>query len=615
MSQRIGAVGGAGRMGAILAWTLLLGAGLQASAKEADAPPATLPYTTSQGIVLQDLHARLAWIADDARRGRDTTSPEAVEVSAHIATCFERMGLRPLGSEGWFQPFEVPEPILGPGNSLRIEVDGHTTSHEVEKDWNPFSVSGAASVQGEVVFAGYGIRAPERGYDDLAGIDVQGKVLLVLRKNPGWQEAKHASFLQKVKVAAEAGAAALLLCNDPATTKDGADRIGHWSASLGAPAASAPIPYAFISQAMAERLVATLGTDLAGLESRLRSSGPATCVLPGARVDITTTLHATRGANARNVVGFLPGRDPDLAQEVVVLGAHYDHVGLGWFGSTGGAAAAGQIHNGADDNGSGTAALLELAEWFAAPAQRPRRSLLFIAFTGEERGLLGSRYWVDHPTVPLDDIVAMINLDMIGRSREGRLQVGGVGTAAGLQDLVAGCNAVHRLNVMWDPGGLAPSDSTSFFTKDLPVLFFFTLLHEDYHRPSDDVERIAFDDMLRIVHLVRDTTCCIADADERLVFTKPPTPPRPPRLGVQLSAEPHGVGVVVEGVVPGGPAAEGGLLPGDVIVSLAGQATRDREGLVAALRRLEPGKRVDLVVLRGEERTTLRVLLAAPDGR
>lgn len=587
-----------------------LRSGLAGEATVATGAPAPAPFASEQ------LRERLAWLAHDDRRGRDTTSTEAVEVSAWIAAAWERAGLLPRGVEGtWFQPFAVPEPVLGEGNRLETIVDGAVESHAVEKDWNPFSVSGCGEVEGDVVFAGFGIRAPERNYDDLAGIDVAGKVVLVFRKNPGWQEAQHAAFLTKLKVLSEAGATAVLLCNNPETTAGGSDGIGHWSASLGAPAASASIPYLFVSQAIAQRLLATAGLELAQVENALRTTGPASRDLPGVRVRLATSLAKTEGKNARNVVGWLPGYDPDVAEEVVVLGAHFDHVGLGLFGSTGGAEAVGQIHNGADDNGSGTTLLLALADWFSRPENRPRRSMQFIAFTGEERGLLGSAYYVAHPTIPLEDVVAMLNLDMVGRCREGRLHVGGVGTAEGLQELVAACNAAAPLSITWDPGGAAPSDSTSFFRKGLPVLFFFTMLHADYHRPSDDIEHIEFDSMERIGRLVAAVAAEIADRDERLVFTRPPEPPRPPRIGLQLSPEADALGVRVESVVPRGPAAEGGVLPGDVLTSLAGQVVRTREDLLRALGRLEPGKRVEVGLLREGEPLTLAVVLGARQGR
>jgi hypothetical protein len=368
-----------------------------------------------------------------------------------------------------------------------------------------------------------------------------------------------------------------------------------------------------VSQDVARRILGV--QDLAGIETALRQQGPQSRLLDGVRVRVRTALATVTQANARNVVGLLPGRDPAVADEVVVVGAHYDHVGLGLFGSTGGAAAAGQVHNGADDNGSGTVALMELAEWFASGVNRPRRSVLFVAFTGEERGLLGSRHFVDHPTVALGDVVAMVNLDMVGRSRDGQLEVGGVGTAEGLQDLVAKANERHGLRIQWDPQGEAPSDSMSFFLKGLPVLFFFTGLHEDYHKPTDDVERINFADMARVCRLCGDVTREIAERDERLVFTRPPEPPRPPVLGIRPSPEPDSRGIVVSQVVPGGPAATGGVQDADVIVSIAGQIVRDPQSLRAVLLKLEAGKTVPVVVLRDDREITLKVTLGARGGR
>jgi aminopeptidase YwaD len=584
-------------------------------------PPASAgesasPYVPE--VTEQDLRRRLTFFAADHFRGRDTIAPEAVRASDWIAQEWARMGLLPKGTDGgWFQPFQVPQPILGSGNLLRVTTpDSEVRGYAVEKEWNPFSVTGSGGAEGEVVFAGYGISAPGKphDYDDYAGLDVKGKVVLVFRKNPGWREQRHAAFLQKLKVAAEKGAAALLLCNNPETTSaaQGEDTIGHWSASLGAPAGAGPIPYAFVSQDIARTLLTSTGKTLEELEGALRKDGPQSQLLPGTRVQIETALSTTKEMNARNVVGFLPGHDPDVCDEVVVLGAHYDHIGLGTFGSLGGRDAAGQIHNGADDNGSGSVSLLELAEWFGAPGNSTRRSLLFIAFTGEERGLLGSRHFVAHPTVPLDDIVAMLNMDMVGRSREGRMEIGGVGTAVGLKDIVAQANADIGMKVQWDPGGEAPTDSTSFFRKKIPVLFFFTGLHEDYHRPADDVERINFPDMLRIGHLVRRVARDIADADERLVYTDPPVPPRPPRIGIMPSPESDPRGIVVAQVPPNGPAGQAGMEAGDILVSLADHVVRDLQSLRAALGKLSAGKTVTAVILRADERITLKITLAAP---
>jgi len=570
-------------------------------------------------IVERDLRKRLTWVADDARKGRDTISPEAVTVSQWIATQWGAMGLLPKGTESWYQPFIVPQPILKPGNLLEVEMADDKVTYEVEKDWNPFSLSASGAAEGDVVFAGYGISAPEERfkYDDYADIDVKGKIVLVFRKNPGWREVRHAAFTAKLAEAHKHGAAAVLLCNNPATVAGagGQDAIGHWSANLGAPAGSGPLPYAFVSQRVAERLLAPTGKSLTEIETALRKTGPASRVLEGAHVRLQTAMATTSSANARNVIGFLPGRDPALSDQVVVLGAHYDHVGLGYFGSTGGPSAAGKIHNGADDNGSGTVSLMELAEWFSAGDHRPRRSLLFIAFTGEERGLLGSRHYVAHPTVPLEDTVAMLNMDMVGRSKDGRLEMGGVGTAEGLQALVATANEKHGLKITWDQQGVAPTDSTSFFRKGLPVLFFFTGLHADYHKPTDDVALINFADMTRICRLVRDVCAEIANREERLVFTRPPAPKRPPRIGIQPSREPDARGIVVARVVPGGPAAEAGMETADIIMSIAGRVVRDIQSLRTVMLSLEAGKTVPFVVMRGDEQIALKVTLAEPARR
>ncbi|MDJ0522770.1 MAG: M28 family peptidase [Planctomycetota bacterium] len=565
-------------------------------------------------IVERDLRKRLAWLADDARQGRDTISEHAVTASQWIADQWQAMGLLPKGTEGWFQPFIVPQAVLKPGNELEVRVGSDSASYEVEKDWNPFSISRSATVEGEVVFAGYGITATEErfgGYDDYAGIDVKGKIVLIFRKNPGWRETRHASFTRKVSNAHQKGAAAVLLCNNPATVRQSGDKdvIGHWSASLGAPAGSGPIPYAFISQEIAEKLLASTGKSLAQLEAALRKDGPQSQLLENASVKLRTAMATTKDANARNVLGFLPGRDPAVSNEVVVLGAHYDHVGLGYFGSTGGPSAAGKIHNGADDNGSGTVTLLELAEWFARGENRPRRSLLFIAFTGEERGLLGSRHYVNNPTIPIADTVAMLNMDMVGRSKDGRMQMGGVGTAKGLKDLVARANEAHGLKITWDPQGTAPTDSTSFFRKGLPVLFFFTGLHADYHKPTDDIERINYADMHRICQLVRDVCTEIAEREERLVFTRPPPRRRAPTIGIRPSPEPDARGLVVAMVVPNGPAAKAGMEPADIITRIAGRVIRDIQTLRQVMVTLEAGKTVPFVVLRDGKEVTLKVTL------
>lgn len=568
-----------------------------------------LAPTSGTGITTADLHAHLALLAGDAYEGRYTTDEGGRRAAAYVAASFARSGLTPLGVDGtWYQPYVVPQPVLGEGNLLEASAGERREAFRVTHDWNPVSVAPSASASGGLVFAGYGITAKDQR-DDYAGLEARGRVVLVLRRAPSQALARHAPLLSKLARAAEAGAAALLVVNDAGTLQDeGADALLPWNAPIGAPVGSARIPFGFVTRACAERLLALGGLTLEGLEARAQA-GPASTAVPGAEVRLTTAIARTTTENARNVVGFLAGRDPEVNDEVVVVGAHHDHVGRGGPGSLGGTAAEGQVHNGADDNGSGTVALLELAEWFAAPANRPRRSLLFLSFSGEELGLLGSLHYTAHPVVPLADTVAMVNLDMVGRCSKGALDVGGVGTGTGLEEIVRAANLRHGFDIRWDAQGEAPTDSTAFFRRKVPVLWLFTGLHDDYHRPSDDVDKVCFDDLERITRLTADVVHTLAEREARVTYTDPPKVRRRAVLGVMPAPEPHARGVLLGGVAPGGPAAQAGLAAGDVLLRVAGQTVRSPKDLQEVLRKLEAGKAVPVTVLRDGAEVTVTLTL------
>lgn len=308
-----------------------------------------------------------------------------------------------------------------------------------------------------------------------------------------------------------------------------------------------------------------------------------------------------------NVIALLPGSDPRLSHEFIVLGAHYDHVGYGRHGNSLGGS--GQIHNGADDNASGSAALLELAEALATVAQPPRRSILFQWYSGEELGLLGSQYWVAHPTRPLDQVVVQLNLDMVGRLLGGTLMVGGTGTSPGFDAILDVALADDpSLVVIRDRVGAAPSDNASFHLAGVPVLFFFTGEHADYHKPSDDAERINAAGEERVVRLVERVLRGLDALDERPPFTAAPGIYQDfwpsVRLGVAFASVPAWVvGCArVDVVVPGEPCDRGGLREGDVVFRVDGQRPKDRSELEALLalvddartpRRLEVWRAID----------------------
>jgi len=322
--------------------------------------------------------------------------------------------------------------------------------------------------------------------------------------------------------------------------------------------------------------------------------------------------------DGRNVIGMIEGSDPVLRREVVVIGAHYDHLGHGGFGSLA-PDMPGAIHNGADDNASGVAGLLDVAQRLSA-GPRPARSILFIAFTGEESGLLGSQYFVDHPTIA-DTMVAMINMDMVGRLSTGNLIVYGVDTAAEWPDLLKPAADRAGVEMTTRGEGYGPSDHTSFYARDIPVLFFFTNVHSDYHRPTDDWDRIDGPGIDRIATIVTDVTRALADGRPRLTLRRGAGQPattgegRASGYGAYLGSVPDFTpvnhGVRLSGVSPGSPAELAGLRKGDVIVELGGVDVADLQGLTDALRAHKAGDEVSVRVLRDDREVTVRVVLGS----
>lgn len=577
------------------------------------------------------------YLASPEMRGRGSGMPELNEAADYIASRFRELGLQPSGDQGTFlQPFEVTTGAsLGDGNSMRVERPRGVSTLEVGKDYVPINFSGSGEVEGEVVFAGYGASAEELGYDDYFHFDVTGKIVLVLRYEPdffrgeddgdstdgdrdrGRRYTRHSHLIAKAIQARNRGAKAVLLV-DGRTRGRARDRLIRFGTVSGP--TDAGIPMVQVRRELAEQWLRGSGRSIRLLRRDIEESRqPQTFNLAASlRIKLSVDVEHER-ATVSNVAAYLPGTTPDY----IVLGAHYDHLGLGGENSLS-PSSVGKIHPGADDNASGVAAILELARAYAARAEKPRHGMLFLAFAAEEIGLLGSSHWVDNPTLPLQNAVAMLNFDMVGRIQDNKLYVGGIGTAAPFGDLVREAAKEHGLRVDESKSASSSSDHTSFLAKKIPVLFFFSGLHSDYHKPGDTADKIngeAAVDLLGVAGRIVDG---IGAAQDRLAFVDNPPPSRHGRpagdgergggYGPWFGSIPD-FGEVPNGVKfadvrSGSPAALAGLRGGDILTHWNGAAVTNLYDFTYALRDAEVGEVVTVRVLRDGEEVTAEVTLA-----
>jgi hypothetical protein len=474
------------------------------------------------------LLGHIKFLAADDLQGRGNGSEGLERAADYIAGQFKSAGLRPgVGNSDWFQPFELTAGVtIGSRNALVLETRGRSVRLSLGESYYPLAAtpSNAPVVLDEVpvVFAGYGISAPAVNYDDYADLDVTGKAVLIFSHEPqenrrdsrlnGAQPLRETTLYNKALTARTRGARALIVVSDPSHRVDEAN---YRAFTIEADPEDHGIPVLRVRRDEMAPLLRDLDLDRAAASIDIDLM-PRSRVLSGATVDYAQEL-ATKRRTVRNVIGVLPGADEARDDQAVVLGGHYDHVGLGGrFSSS--PERTGEIHNGADDNASGIAALIEIARAAAADRSRFPRSLVFVAFAGEERGLLGSAHYADNPVVPLADTVAMLNLDMIGRAR-GRVEVGGLNAATSLRPDLDAAARVAGLDVRPGGPGAGRSDDSNFIDRRVPALHFFTGFHDDYHRPSDDWERIDGAGTARVATLALELAARIAARDDRPPFT------------------------------------------------------------------------------------------------
>lgn len=651
--------------------------------------PTLLPPCASAADAANATEARasdaIRYLSSDELEGRGVGTKGVDLAADFIAAQFQELGLKTdLYDGGPFQTFDLSIGAeLGEHNELALVApNGRETTLKLGEDFTPLGLGGSGEFDLPLVFAGYGITAKEEGYDDYAGIDVEGKAVVVLRHEPqqdnphsvfeGTRNSNYAPLSRKMSNAFEHGASAVIFCStDHGTLKELQSARKKWEGLIADLALArekfAEIENPTLAQFAAHEtkidalvdqikqqgeklrkqtdallnfkrtageergrdfpvlhcrrevidkvLHSVLETDLATLERKIdEGPTPHSHELTGWRIKGRTDVKR-QTAPVKNVIAVLEGEGPH-ADETIVIGAHYDHLGYGGPGAMNPNIE--EIHNGADDNGSGTVALLEVARRLAQRPEKLPRRIVFIAFTGEERGLLGSAHYVENPLVPLEQTVAMLNMDMVGRLKDNKLIVYGTGTSNLLARLLDEANARYQFDVSKQPSGFGPSDQTSFYAKQIPVLHFFTGIHSDYHRPSDDHDKVNIPGMLKIADMVGDVAIALAQSDERPDYLSTGRQAsfggdgdRPyfgsiPDFG---QAEP---GYALSGVTKDSPAEKAGMKGGDILIKLGESRIGSLEDFDSALRKHKAGETVPVVVKRDGQEVRLEVTLDPP---
>jgi Tol biopolymer transport system component len=574
----------------------------------------------SPEITESDLKGEVAFLASEKLEGRRTGTEGAKEAAKFLVEQLQAAGVKPL-TASYEQEFEFSAGVNVITNSNHFEVNG--TAFALGKDFHPLPFTGNGKIEGDVVFAGYGLSAPASGesaaYDSYAGLNVSNKIVLVLRYVPEGVEAKrrqelnrYAGLRYKATIARNHGAKAMLVVTGPNSPNAG-ELAGF--ASDGSSVGS-DIVALTVSGDVANALFAASGKTLKELQTALDTENPhAEGSVPLATyVRIEAAVESVKRKDF-NVLGVIPGANTN---EIVMVGAHYDHLG---HGETGGFALKGEegkVHPGADDNASGCAAVLEMAQALAAQARTNPlpRSVVFAFWSGEEIGLIGSSFYVEHPVVPLTNTIAYLNFDMVGRLRENKLTIQGVGSSSAWKKLLEKRNvaAGFALQLMDDP--YAPTDVTAFYPKGVPVLQFFTGSHEEYHRPTDTPETLNYSGMERVTKFALALTKDLAAAKERPNYVKVERSEREggsrDALRVYLGTIPDYAtevqGVKLSGTRGGSPADKAGLKGGDIIVEFGGQKVANIYDYTYALDAAKIGQPVKVVVKRGEQRVEVTVI-------
>ncbi|MBI5022501.1 MAG: M28 family peptidase [Ignavibacteriales bacterium] len=484
-----------------------------------------------ENIITPDLMKKhIFTLASDSMMGRDTPSRQLDSAASYIAEIFKSSGLQPVNGS-YYQKVGLGIVSLGEDNYLKITKDNSEQSYKIKSEFTPFDLTGNKEANGSILFAGYGITAPDYKYDDYKDIDAKGKIVLVLKHEPqendsnsvfkGIDETQYSNISEKVKNAIEHGALGVLVVTEPLNHTSLTPRGFPWpSLSKTLPKDALPmvlidetekrVPVVQIGEEVISKLFGSVD-ELKNIQSKIDNTlQQHSFEIKDALISLKTTT-TIEDKSSQNVIGYIEGSDPKLKNEVVIIGGHYDHVGyMKQHTDT-----VDYIFNGADDNASGTSTVMAVAQAFSTIGQKPKRSVIFIAFTGEEKGLMGSRSYVNKPIFPLDETVAMLNIDMVGRNGDDTLWMVGEALCPELAKINEEENKEIGFTLLDEESLQGGSDHMYFQKKNIPFLFYHSGLHSDLHKVSDNPEFINTNKAARAAQLVFRTAWRIANEGRR----------------------------------------------------------------------------------------------------
>jgi len=575
------------------------------------------PSDKTPKITSGEVSDHIKYLASDELAGRFPGTEGDRLTEEYIINEFEEYGIKPAGTDGFKQPFDyISEIKLGPKNSIAIS-NGELISG-AGTNYTPVYLSGNGTAQGNVVFVGYGINAPELNYNDYANIDVKGKIALMFMHSPGYNNphdnpfSKYERLRIKCGAAKEQGAIGVIVIKGPESGEDELIKLRMYG-----PGENMDIPVMNIKRDYFENMFkSSKNMSMSELQKSIDSlRTPMSFDYNGGMSQIITDLIPVK-AETNNVIGMIQGKDPVLKNEYIVIGAHMDHLGDGLkYGSLSETHTA-EIHNGADDNASGVAGVLELAQYFASKKKDLKRSIIFMTFSGEEAGLIGSAYFTKSDLMKKYNIVSMINLDMVGRLTDNKLTIGGTGTSSIWQGLLDSLNKTYNFTAAYNKDGFGPSDHASFYAKDIPVLFFFTGLHKDYHKPSDDWQYINADGEAKVLNMVVSIVNYLNTLSTKPDYIKVAEEKKETNMGfrVTLGVIPdyssQKEGLELSGVKSGGVAEKAGLMAGDIIIKLGQYEIKNIYDYTDALTKFKPGEETEVTFKRGSDTQTVKVTFA-----